>query len=125
MKPEEMLIYATKFEFPPTKNLRLSIEKSLFFSGDHWLIKNIGAEVFDPIKGKFGFFRINESTPKYYYLSLKDAFELAEWIIREEQEDEIKHKGKCRQCGKFFAEDQLKEAYGWNWCQDCYDDFKD
>ena len=25
--PEEMLKYATKFEFPPTKHMRLSVEK--------------------------------------------------------------------------------------------------
>lgn len=125
MKSEEMLIYATKFEFPPTKNLRLSIEKSMFLDGDHWLIKNMGTEVFDIIKGKFRFIRIDESTPKYLYLSLKDAFELVKWIIRKEEEDEINYTGRCRQCGKFFDESQLKEEYGWNWCQECYDDLKD
>jgi hypothetical protein len=123
MKPEEMLKYATKFEFPPTKNLRLSIEKSMFLGGDHWLIKNTVTEVFDPIKGKFGFVRIDISTPKYYYLSLKDAFELVKWIIRKE-EDEINYEGRCRQCGKPASEDQLKEEYGWNWCQQCYDDLQ-
>jgi formylmethanofuran dehydrogenase subunit E len=119
-----MLTYATKFEFPPTKNLRLSIEKSAFLEGDHWLIKNTGTEVFDIIKGKLRFIRIDESTPKYFYSSLKDAFELAKWIIQKE-EDEINYTRRCRQCGKFFDESQLKEEYGWNWCQECYDDLQD
>ncbi|RXA16792.1 hypothetical protein EQO05_13295 [Methanosarcina sp. MSH10X1] len=125
MKPEEMLTYATKFEFPPAKNLRLSIEKSLFLGGDRWLIKNMGTEVFDPIKGKFGFVRFSESTPKYYYLSLKDAFELVKWIIQKEGEDEINSRGRCRQCGKFVGENQLKQALGRNWCQECYDNLQD
>ena len=120
-----MLKYATRFEFPPTKNLRLSIEKSVFFSGDFWLIKNMETEVFDPIKGKFGFIRISESTPKYNYLSLKDAFELVKWIIQKDEEGEINSRGRCRQCGKLFEENELKEAFGWYFCQECYDDSQD
>ena len=120
-----MLKYATRFEFPPTKNLRLSAEKSVFLSGDFWLIKNMGTEVFDPIKGKFEFIRISESTPKYYYLSLKDAFELVKWVIQKDEEDEISSRGRCRQCGKFFEENELKEAFGWYFCQECYDDSQD
>lgn len=97
----------------------------MFFAGDCWLIKNMGTEIFDPIKGKFRYIRINESTPKYYCLSLKDAFELVKWIIQKEEENEINYTMKCRQCGKFFGEDKLKEAFGWNWCQECYDDLQD
>lgn len=85
----------------------------------------MGTEVFDPIRGKFEFIRISESTPKYYYLSLKDAFELVKWVIQKDEEDEISSRGRCRQCGKFFGEDQLKEAFGWYFCQECYDDSQD
>ena len=80
-----MIKYATRFEFPPTKNLRLSVEKSVFFSGDFWLIKNMGTEVFDPIKGKFEFIRISESTQKDYYLRLKDAFEHVKLVIQKNE----------------------------------------
>lgn len=122
MKPEEMLKYATKFEFPPTKHLRLSIEKSRFSSGNRcWFIKNMESEIFDVTKGDLGFVRVDKNTPEYYYLSLEDAFYFANSLLRKEKEEEIDYKGKCRRCGKLVGERNLKEAYGWNFCHECYD----
>lgn len=122
MKPEEMLKYATKFEFPPTKHLRLSIERSKSINGDRcWFIKDITGSVFDTITGELEIVRIDENTPEYRYLSLEDAFNFANYLFRKEKEEEIDYTGRCRRCGKYVGENNLKEAFGWNFCQECYD----
>jgi hypothetical protein len=119
--PEEMLQYATKFEFSPTKHMRLSIEKCQD-SDDEWVIKNIGTEIFDRTQGKLLFHRVTDGIPECCRYSIEDAFYYADWLIQKEKEDEINYTGRCRRCGKYVGEDKLLEAFGWNFCQKCYDE---
>jgi hypothetical protein len=68
-------------------------------------------EVFDPTRREFTIAFVNLSIPEHYYLSLKRAFELVEWIIQVEKEEEIDYKGDVGSQNCFFCVDKLSVVH--------------
>jgi formylmethanofuran dehydrogenase subunit E len=120
--PSEMIKYVTKFEIPPAFHRRLSIEKSPFVEGDKWVIKDFEMYFYNYYEGEFiPPVKITDKTSLDYYQSLEKAFDFVIQIQKKDEEKDIAYTGRCRNCGKYVGEENLKDAFGWNWCQECYD----
>jgi formylmethanofuran dehydrogenase subunit E len=110
----------TKFEFPITKDMKITIEKGTQGFSNSWFIRNMDTQIFDRTEFKFTLPHFTQYSPNRCYMTLENAFRMTELIIQNYGNFKIDYTGRCSRCGERVGERNLKVAFGSKVCQDCY-----
>jgi hypothetical protein len=119
-KEEEILQCATKFEFPTTKDMRITLEKGTQGFSHSWSIRNKDTQIFDYHEYKFIFPYFKRYSPDSCYATLDTAFQFVRFILQDYEKFKVDYNGRCHDCGERVGEHNLKVSFGNKVCQDCY-----
>lgn len=122
-KEEEIFQYATEFEFPETKDTKITIEKGTNAFCYMWAIRNSDKQIFDHYEHRFIFPYFKRYSPNRCYPTLEHAFYIIEFIRRDYEKFKIDYNGRCTHCGEYVGKYNLKETFGFKVCQECCNKF--
>ena len=117
---EEIFQYATEFEFPATKGMRITIEKGTGGFSELWAIRNTDSQIFDYYESKFIYPHFKRYSPNKCFAPLDHAFRMAELITPNYDNFKVDYNGRCHDCGESVGERNLSVLFGFKVCQECF-----